>query len=87
MFSLLGHPQENWVRIHGYNSMSWDDLVSLWYRMNTLPLHVIEGIPGDWPGNIYHSPNGPITLDGLVNDYFRHLQVHIQQFEEGYAQV
>jgi hypothetical protein len=67
--------------------MNWDDLVSLWYRMNTLLLHVIEGMPGDCPGSIYHSPNGPMTLEGVVNDYFRHLKVHIQQFEECYAEV
>src|SRR5512137_262158 len=41
--SLSGYNQENWVRIQRYNSMSWDDLVSLWYRMNTLLLHIIEG--------------------------------------------
>jgi hypothetical protein len=85
--SLPGYNQENWVRIQGYNRMSWDDLVPLWYGLNTLLLHIIKGIPEDCLGNIYHSPDGPISLDRLVNDYFQHLNGHIQHFEERYAEL
>jgi DinB superfamily len=85
--SLPGYNQENWVRIQRYNSMSWDDLVPLWYLLNTLLLHIIRGMSEDCLGNIYHSPDGPITLDVLVKDYFRHLDGHVQHFEERYAEL
>jgi hypothetical protein len=84
--SLPGYNQENWIRIQRYNSMSWADLVSLWYLMNNLLLHIIKGIPEDCRGNIYHSSDGPITLGGLVNDYFGHMQGHTQHFEERYTE-
>lgn len=79
--SLPGCNQENWVRIQRYHAMSWDDLVPLWHLLSTLLLHIIKGMPEDCLGNIYHSPEGPITLAGLVKDYFRHLEGHVQHFE------
>lgn len=84
--SLPGYNQENWVRIEGYNSMNWGDLIQLWLLMNTLLLH-IKGMREDCLGNIYHSPNGPITLEALVNDYFSHMHGHAQHFEERYEEL
>ena len=83
--SLPGYDQENWIRIQRYNRMDWDDLVALWYLMNILLLHIIRGIPRGSLGNLYQSPEGPVPLDALVNDYFRHMQGHMQHFEERYA--
>lgn len=85
--SLPGYNQENWVRIQRYNAMNWDDLVPLWYLLNILLLHVIEGMSEDCLGNIYQSPEGPIALDSLVKDYFRHLDGHRQHFEVRYAEL
>jgi hypothetical protein len=84
---LPGYNQENWIRIQRYNNMSWEDLVSLWHLINNLLLHIIEGMPEDFLGNIYHSPDGPITLSFLVNDYFGHMLGHTKHFEERYAEV
>lgn len=85
--NLPGYDQENWVLIQKYNAMSWDDLVSLWYLLNTLLLHIIRGMPPDCLGNIFHAPEGPITMNSLVNDYFQHLEGHMKQFEDRYAEL
>ncbi len=85
--NLPGYNQENWVRIEGYNDMNWGDLVQLWLLMNTLLLHIIEGMREDCLKNIYHAANGPMTLEALVNDYFRHMQDHVIHFEERYGEL
>jgi hypothetical protein len=85
--SLPGYKQENWIRIQGYNKMGWEELVALWRLFNTLLLHIIRGMPEGCLGNIYHSPDGPLTLEKLVEDYFRHLKGHIQHFEDRYAEL
>ena len=85
--NLPGYNQENWVRIQRYNSMNWDDLVRLWHLMNTLLLHIIEGMGGDTMGNVYLAAGGPMTLEALVNDYFRHMQAHVEHFEERLAEL
>ncbi len=85
--SLPGYAQENWVRIQRYNSMSWNDLVPLWYLLNTLLLHIIRCMSEDCLQNIYHSPDGPIPLHRLVNDYFQHLKGHVEHFEERYHEL
>ncbi|MEN6438965.1 MAG: DinB family protein [Syntrophobacter sp.] len=85
--SLPGYNQENWIRIQRYNSMNWKDLVSLWRLMNSLLLHIIEGIPGECLEHTYQSPDGPVSLEWLVNDYFRHLRDHVKHFEKRYSEL
>ena len=83
-----GYDQEFWVERQGYNSVDWQALRELWVLYNRLLLHVIGlAYQNDRLRNSWISENGSHTLEWIIDDYFRHLRWHVQQFEERLDQV
>jgi hypothetical protein len=73
-----GYPANEWVRQHGYISMSWDAIRSLWYQYNLLLTQVVDRIPENRFGAICRIGNNPpATLGFVVEDYVLHMQHHI----------
>lgn len=71
---------EEWVMIQKYNCMNWDTLVTLWYKYNGLLLHVIKNIDETAFGNVWVKDEEAISLEQLINDYFKHMELHIVHF-------
>ena len=72
------YDQTRWVRIQHYNQRPWDALVALWSAYNHHLAHLIESIPaeaGSAPCNI--GKKKPVPLDFVINDYLRHLRLHL----------
>lgn len=73
-----GYAQDDWVKTNGYQSLAWDRVVDLWYRLNELLVHAVAHIPEA-------SAQSPVTvgqdsvkpLDYIVDDYILHLQHHV----------
>lgn len=71
---------EAWINVQNYNNINWDTLVTLWYNYNCLLLHVIENTNNSALGHVWTMDETAITLEELVNDYYRHLKAHIEHF-------
>jgi len=78
---------EEWVRIQKYTNAQWDVLVEIWYRYNCLILHIIENIYETAYKNVWIKNEDAIPLERLVNEYYRHIELHIEHFNGRYAEI
>ena len=79
-FQGPGYAQEDWVRLHGYESMSWDAIVNFWFEYNTLLARLVGGIGPDRLTILcFIAGNKPGTLGFVIEDYILHMQHHIDQ--------
>lgn len=75
-----GYAQNEWVRLHGYSNMPWDEIVELWFRYNRLLVRLIENIPEDRLTTACSVGTNPsVTLRFLIEDYVVHMQHHVDQ--------
>ena len=80
---LLGFPPydgEVWIKAQKYNSMDWGLLVSLWYNLNCLLLNIVESTDEKVYGNVWIKNEEAIPFEQLVPDYFKHMRLHIEHF-------
>ena len=75
-----GYEQEQWVRIQGYQSARWSDLIDLWRAYNTHLLHVAEGMTEEGRRATCRVGGGAeVTLEALFVDYVDHLEHHLRK--------
>ena len=86
-----GYAHQQWVELQGYQSMDWEELVTLWCAFNMQLCAVVERIPSEVLDKLhtdhsYHETayralpaDEPSTLGYLIADYFAHLQYHLDQ--------
>ena len=75
-----GYAQEDWVRLHGYETMHWETIVNFWFQYNTLLARLVARIPpARLETPIVIAKNSPVTLRFLIEDYTLHMQHHIDQ--------
>jgi hypothetical protein len=79
-FQGPGYAQEDWVRLHGYESMSWDAIVNFWFEYNTFLARLVARISSDrLETKCVIAEHAPVTLGFLIEDYVLHMQHHIDQ--------
>jgi hypothetical protein len=72
------YEQEKWVRIQGYQSARWSDLIELWRAYNTHLLHVAGRMSEEGKRATCRVGGGSeVTLEGLFVDYVGHLEHHL----------
>ncbi|NJD04818.1 MAG: hypothetical protein FIA99_19960 [Ruminiclostridium sp.] len=71
---------EEWIKTQKYNIMNWDVIVTLWYNYNCLLLHIIENTEEIMLGNVWVKGEDTIPLEQLINDYYKHLELHMKHF-------
>ena len=79
-FQRPGYAQDEWVRLHGYASMQWDEIVDFWFAYNRFLTGLLERIPEsrlEAECSIGAAP--AVTLAFLIDDYILHMQHHIDQ--------
>lgn len=75
-----GYAQDDWVRLHGYNTMEWPPIVDFWFAYNRFLAGLVGRIPEpqlETECTIATKP--PVTLRFLIDDYILHMQHHIDQ--------
>jgi hypothetical protein len=75
--------QNRWVEIQAYNEMDWADLVEFWMQCNFHLCRVLDHLPEEAlnnPCNI--GKDKSVTLGFVIEDYLRHLMLHIDQILE-----
>jgi hypothetical protein len=77
---LPGYEQEQWVRLQGYQSARWADLIDLWRAFNTHLVHVAERMSEEGRRSTCRVGGGPeVTLAWLFVDYVDHLEHHLRK--------
>jgi hypothetical protein len=77
-----GYQQREWVSIHGYDELSWNDLLAHWRLQNALLARVVERIPAErYDAGCTVGQNSPMTLEALIVDYLDHMEHHVKQVE------
>ena len=73
-----GYQQDDWVSLHGYDEMAWEDLVDFWQRYNRLLAHLVRRIPSDrMERQCVIGQGRPVTLRFVIEDYTLHMQHHL----------
>ena len=83
--SLMVYDENSWVKNLHYAGQSTDEALELfrWLRQNTYKL--IKDLPEEvWAHTEFHSDNGQMTTDDLLNATERHVPNHLQQMAEIY---
>jgi len=82
-----GYEAERWVHTQRYNLFPWAPLVALWRAYNQLILHVLEQARPERLQNVWQTADGPLTLEWLARDYYRHLGDHAEHFRLRLAEL
>ena len=82
-FRGVGYQQDEWVRLHGYQQMSWTDIVDFWRQYNDFLVGLVRRIPDEklmTPCVVGES--APVDLKFLIEDYVLHMQHHLDHILE-----
>jgi len=82
-----GYEAETWVRAQDHDSCPFHILSRLWTSYNAFLLHLAETMPQAALRNVWMKPEGQVTLECLVNDYFGHLSLHAEHYAKRLAEV
>jgi hypothetical protein len=78
---------EKWIIAEKYINMDWSVLISLWYNYNALLLYIVENTDVAVYGNVWVKGEIAIPLEQLINDYYKHLGLHIEHFDNRLKEV
>lgn len=82
-----GYDAEPWVRAQRWDELEWDFLKGHWLCCNELLVHVIGALPESAASHCWHTPDGPLSLEYLVEDYYRHMESHADHFAGRLAEI
>lgn len=89
-----GYQQDEWVAAQQYQSVPWDELVTLWHTYNRHVARVMAQVPVAVARREHTRHNldqiawqtvpadQPATLEYFMRDYVGHLQHHLRQVAE-----
>lgn len=94
-FPGYGRDNLKWVAIQKCNEMKFSDLLLLWRQYNILLAHIVKNMEAAKLGNCWVSRGEQIAsgdgekvaLRDLIAGYTKHLQNHVNQFEETLARI
>jgi len=78
---------EEWVKVQRYADMKWKDIIILWYSYNCILLKVIEHMDNASLQNVWVKGEEKLSLGHLVNDYYQHIELHIDHFERRLKEI
>jgi hypothetical protein len=86
--SLPGYDAEEWVNNSNIQNLDFDFVVGFWKTYNYFLLNLIKGIEPKNMKNIWKTINGEEhTLEFLIDDYFVHMELHLQMFIERMKEI
>ncbi|MDQ7094573.1 DinB family protein [Desulfosporosinus sp. PR] len=79
-FVSTSYDQNNWVLIQDYQTISTVDIVDFWLALNRQIIRVISKLPEEKLSyQCSVGDNKSFTLLGLIQDYLRHMEHHLNQ--------
>jgi hypothetical protein len=74
---------DRWIAIQQYQTEDWEKMIRLWIYINYHLIHVIRHINPEKLGNVWiAAPGRHISLKEMVNDYLRHLKLHLAEITD-----
>lgn len=72
-----------WIKLQGYESADWANLIQLWKFYNLHIMQVIKSVDETKLGNYWHDFEGTkVTLKDMIEGYLSHLHLHIDEIHE-----
>lgn len=86
--SLPGYDAEEWLNNSNIQNLDFNFVVGFWKAYNYFLLNLIKGIEPKNMKNIWKTINGEEhTLEFLIDDYFVHMEQHLQMFIERMKEI
>ncbi len=77
------YDQNFWVKSQQYRECSWDNLIDFWKLYNFQLAQIIRRIPDEkMRVKCTITPNEPVSLSFLVEDYLAHMKHHLNKISE-----
>jgi hypothetical protein len=77
-YTGASYQQDGWVAVHGYDEMSWSNLVAMWRSHNQVLARVIERIPEEaFEYRVEVIDDGSMKLTDWILDYLSHMEHHV----------
>jgi hypothetical protein len=74
---------DRWIAIQQYQTEDWEKMIRLWIYINYHLIHVIRHInPEKLDNEWIAAPERHISLREMVNDYVRHLKLHLGEITD-----
>jgi uncharacterized damage-inducible protein DinB len=81
-YANLGN-NDRWIAIQNYQHENWENLVQLWKYSNLHIVHVINNVSMEKLDNVWISAlNETISLKAMMNDYLRHIKLHLSEIDD-----
>ncbi len=87
LLDFPAYDAEPWIQVQRYADMDWVQLITLWYSYNCMLIKVIEHMNSRSLVNVWINGEDALPLSHLVNDYYRHMEWHIEHFEKRVGEI
>jgi hypothetical protein len=84
--TILGYDEMKWASELNYHAQNTSDALELfkWLRLKSYTL--IKTLPAAaWANTVFHTENGPMSLEDWLDTYERHVPEHIRQMQANYT--
>jgi len=78
---------ETWKNLSRIADYDYRKLLALWKEYNDFLIYLIKGLGQENLDNAWNNKGALLSLDFLVNDYFRHLDTHRDLFLQRVAEI
>jgi hypothetical protein len=78
---------ENWRDITKITDFDFSQLLDLWKNYNAFLIHLIKNMNEEAIGNIWKTNGKELTMQFLVEDYFIHLNWHMELYKTRIAEL
>jgi len=80
--SLPGYEAEEWIKTSNIQKLDYNFVVNFWRMYNDFLLNLIRGIKPESLNNVWITKDDELSLGFLIDDYFCHMEKHLQMFVE-----
>jgi hypothetical protein len=86
-----GYENEKWLAAEKWNQLGWREILALFRSYNIFLAHLIRNVGSErlknrWFGRDRFGER-VYTLEEMITDYRKHLQEHLDQFEEALEKI
>ena len=77
--AMPSYDGDAWVALHHYQRRDWQSLIDRWVALNRQLLAAAEAVPDSaWSRLCTIADSGPLTLQGVFDDYIHHMLQHLR---------
>lgn len=79
---VMAYDENSWARALRYHDLGIEEALELFRLLRKSTYNIIRDLPEEtWSNTIHHPENGVMTMDDWLDNYERHIPVHMAQME------